>query len=101
VEVEIHLVDGEIHLDYVILLQMQFSVRVGDLDVAGFDGEIELFGAGEYGGTEGIIRRAGVAGERSNVLAQLVVFEIDRGQSQKDACHSGQNENRRDQTPER
>ena len=58
-EVEVYLVEREIHLDYVIQLQMQFAVRMRDLDVAGVHGEIELVGARENGGTESIIRRVG------------------------------------------
>ena len=100
-EVEVYLVEREIHLDHVIQLQMQFAIRVRDLDVAGVHREIELTGAGENCGTEGFIRRVGAERERPNVLAKLIVFEINRGQGQKDAGHSGQNENGRDQAPER
>jgi hypothetical protein len=103
-EVEVHLVKRKIHLDGVFKLQLEFAVLVGDPDVAGLDGEIELAGANVHSGTKRFIRHAGgiwSSDERSNVLAKLVVLDVDRRQSQKDAGHCGENQNSCDETPER
>ena len=98
---DIHLVEREIHLDLVVQLQMEFAVRVRDPDVAGVDGEIELAGAGEYGGAKRIIRSSSASREGSNILAKPIVFDIDGSQRQKNTSHAEQNENRGDQAPER
>jgi hypothetical protein len=104
VEVEVHLVQGKIHLNGILKLELECAVWMRDLNVARLDGEIELAGASENGGTHGFIRSSGgVRGERerASVLAKVIVLVIDRRQGQKDAHHSGQNENGGDQTPER
>jgi hypothetical protein len=104
VEVEVDLVKREIHLDGVFYLQLKFSVRVSNPDVAGLDGEIELMGARKNRRTKRFIRSsrgALCARERSNVLAELEILEVDRGQRQKNASHGKQYENPRDQAPER
>lgn len=58
-EVDFHLVKGEVHLDGVFQLEMQLAARVRYLNIGGLNRQIELAGTSDHSGTKPVVRHPG------------------------------------------